>query len=651
MKVNNLFLKGAAAVMLTVMAASCSNEEFGDLTKGNGAVTFSATLADAPQTRALADGRSAVNLKCAVYDQKGSLVTTADATFENLKTEVNLQLLSGETYDIVFFAYRDAEVYPFDTATGKMTVNYDKMALNGQSDDILDNDCFYLLKEDYVAGSSTQENVTLRRPVAQVNFGTNDINTTVVDKAYNNGIRTQISVDAYKTMNLLTGATEGEAENIVMPVTLINDALKAEAFPVDGGYSYLAMGYVLVPEDGSVSNITLGAFNGDATTSTNAIAIPNAPLKRNHRTNIYGSLLTSSSNWQIEIDNGWDGKYEISDYTDDAALAKGGIVKVDKPVAAISIPSTLDAPLTLNINSKVDKLTIGSISQPVTLKVAKDVEYPAISFERGSTVKGLTIIGDPTSDKAISGFDFFHNNSLSRPLMLEDLTLEGVMFLQRGFEPQYVVSTKNTVIRNCRFLDMKDAAIATQQEGGGGNETCEGLTLENCTIEIASDAAANVNGLYLLDLTGDVVLKGNTIRNAKYHGIFLTGLSGGDITNAVVTGNTITGALSDGVKVENVTGTINVSANTIDAKVNGIRLKNSVGTADVTVSDNTIDMVNAIAWDGSEEPSGILLKNAAENAGAKVIVKNNTMRNSNGHDFTAVRIKYAAGSDVATPFK
>jgi len=646
----------ATAVLLTT---SCSQEDTPGSGKGNGDVTFSVSLDGIPQTRAFGDGLSALDLTCAVY-QDNNFITKQTATFSNRVANVRLQLLEGQSYNIVFFASRGTDVYTFDTNTAKVSIDYANMnkGLDAAQTAHIDDDCFYALREGYVAGSSLSEEVTLRRPVAQVNFGSDDQEATSTTKNFPDGIFSKMTLKAYSTLNLLTGAAEGDATTVSLPVMKYDDLLKSEQFPYQGEegaepkYRYLAMGYVLVPAEGFVTDITLDVQNGEtATAPVVSRTVPNAPLKRNFRTNIYGSLLTSESGWDILIDENWSGEYNISDLTAESDLGKGGIFNVSNETATIEIPENLEAPLTLNVKSKVDAIKIGNNTAPVTVNVAKDVDYPAFEFTSGSTVDGLTITGDPASTKSLAGFDFFSNSSLTRPAALNNLTIEGVTFTGTGFEPKYTVSTLNTVIRNCKFLSMTRTAIDTQQDAGGGDETCENLIVEGCVFEYAADAPANLNGVYILDVTGDVVFNNNTISSPTYHGAFICGLSGGAPTNVTMKGNTISGAAKDGVKLENITGNIEMTGNNIASKENGIRLKNAIGTADVTITENTIDMQNAIPWDGSSEPSGILLVNSAENAGAKVIVSNNTVKNSNGHDFTTKNIIYAEGSDVTAPFK
>lgn len=650
-------------ILGALLTTSCSNDEPSTPSTGDGTVTFRANIADVPRTRDYADGKSAVNLYCIVYDDADNYQMTKQATFNNLTAEVELQLLKDKTYNIIFFAARDLHektnawdeeinsVYAFDTKTKTITIDYSKMNAHGADGACIDDDCFYEIRRNFLAGTDQGGSVTLHRPVAQINFGSNDLAAPIVETTYPNGIYSKISLQAYNTFNLLTGAAEGDAQTVTLPLTNYNTGMQEEVFPVTG-YNYMAMGYVLVPEEGTVSDVTLDVYNGSsATIPEKSVNVSSAPLKRNNRTNIYGSLLTASSQWDIIVNPDWDGSFNVSDYTNDAALAAGGAVKVNTPVNAIAIPQQLDAPLTLNLNAAVGTLSIGEISQPVTINVAKDVDYPQISFENGATVKGLTINGDPTSTKNLSGFNFQNDKSIVRPGMLEDLTFDGVTFEGYGFEPQYSCSTLNTVIRNCRFINMQDAAVATQQSGAGTNFTCENFTVENCVIEMNPDVTIARNGIYLADVTGSVTVANNTIRNAAYHGIFVFGIANDPGTNVTINGNTIADAKEDGIKVQRIKGSITADSNNISGcKGNGIRLKDCVWTADVNICDNSINM-SAAPWNESAgEPYAILLANSSENEGAKVIVNGNTILNSNGHNFGANNIVYAAGSNVDTPF-
>jgi hypothetical protein len=65
--------------------------------------------------------------------------------------------------------------------------------------------------------------------------------------------------------------------------------------------AYVAMNYLLVSREKGLSDCTIKIIdNTDATLST--LSIPNVPVQRNYRTNIIGSLLTTSSIFSIVID-------------------------------------------------------------------------------------------------------------------------------------------------------------------------------------------------------------------------------------------------------------------------------------------------------------------------------------------------------------
>lgn len=651
---------GAFATVLAAGMTSCQSDEPVNVNQ-DGRVIFSATLADAPRTRAIADGASAKNLACIVYDDKGVLVTRENVTVaDNQQANVELKLLKDRTYDIVFFAYPDNGVYDVNENTGKVTIDYAKMNAvvetttdAGTVKKVADGDCFYLFVDDYIGGSSSEENVMLTRPVAQVNFGTDDLTgVAIIDKTYPDGVFTQVTLDAFTTLDLKTGEAEGETKAVNFPLTEAA-AFAGETFPVkEDTYKYVGMAYVLVPVDGSVSDLQIGAFNGNASPSVSAVKVPNAPLKRNFRTNIFGSLLTKSSNWNININDQWDGSSNITGVPSDETIAKGGYVAVTGKTEAITIPANLEQPLTLSISGEVGKLNIGASDKPVTIIVAKDVKYPSFSFTAGAEIDGLTIIGDPTSSEGTPDFGFFYDNTLAKPAKMKNVTFQGVHFKDYGFNNQYSFGVENLVVDGCVFENLKHPAVGTQLTGGNtNNEHNVNVTVKNCTMTFADDVDASANGLYLNDMEGEVVVTGNKINNRPgYCGIQIVQRAG-STANVTVTDNKVADSRKDAIKVDAVSGNIVVTGNNVHSLENCIRIKNSANGNNITVNGNTVDMQNCIDFNGTE-PCGILIVNAAENADAALVtVKENTLLNSNGHGFSLVRVNTAEGSDTENPFK
>ena len=136
----------------------------------------------------------------------------------------------------------------------------------------------------------------LYRPFAQLNVGTADM-----AKAEQNGFakaaaQTKVQVSGIANeLNVLTGAVSGTAD-----VTCDLAAIPSgETFP-KAGYDYLSMDYLLVGKEAkSVVDVkwtvTDGTFNSERT-------FTNVPLQGNYRTNIFGNLLTSPTDFNVEID-------------------------------------------------------------------------------------------------------------------------------------------------------------------------------------------------------------------------------------------------------------------------------------------------------------------------------------------------------------
>lgn len=656
----------ALGTALLLALGSCNND-LPEVAPQDGNVRFTAKLANVPGTRAFSDGNQAVNLTVRVFkNDAGKLkyIKEETAVFNNLKASVDIALLKDVDYELVFFAARGNSVYSLTTPEyynpdpmefAELNVDYSKMNLL-EDGNYNDDDCFLNVLE-YKGGSAQSTDVTLKRPVAQLNIGSDDQTAKAITKLYTKGITTKVTVPVYSQMNLLSGEVMGDKESVTFTMAY-NDALAAETFPVTvddsskENYKYLSMSYLMIDPEGQIEDVKIENFNGADATPINTLTVPNVPLKRNNRTNIFGSLLTDKSNWNISIDSEWE---DGEPYKDDTQLSQGGTVKVEGDVETINIPSVLDSPLTLLVMGNVGTINVGATSQPVTVKVAKDIDYPAFVFEKGSTIKDFTIVGDPESSKALSGFNYNTDITLSRPDKFENLTFEGCTFKGHGFEPQYAVSFSNVVIKDCKFLEMMDAAVAMQiTQSSTDHLVMENLTIDGCQIEMSADCPASKNGLYLCEGTGKVTVKNTTIKNATYHGIFIVGRAGYS-TNVELIGNTIENVKKDGVKIENLkNGYITIAGNKITGQCdNGIRLKNSVEKDDITITGNKFDMVNAPNYNESDgENSAILLFNFAENATpVHIVVKENEVANSNGHDLTMKNINQDSTSETSNPTK
>ena len=643
-------------------AASCSQEEVQAPVKGDGNVNLTISLPGVLGTRAFADGLTAENLEMAVYDaETGNLVQTpAPVSFgSSLSTNVSLSLANGRAYKIAFFAHKQGSAYTFSAADKNITVDYDAMAADYNTDSY---DCFYKLYETEVITGPVSHAITLTRPVAQVNWGTSDLDNSTVEAIYGEGcanLISKVSAKAYTEFSLLDSDVVAESETDV-DLALLARPAATEAFPVEPlNYEYLSMQYLFVPAAGTVSDLKLEITNVAGGEAQHTVNVTNAPLQANYRTNIFGALFTSPLDLTITKDENFGGNNNIPQVITADMLTEGGNIVIQQEIEEIEIPASMEAPLTITLNAPVEKVTLpASNDQAVSIVIGKDVAYPEFAFTAKSELKDLTIKGDPTSTESFRGFVFYQPavgmpaTHTDIPKSLENLVLDGLRFENGGFVSQWVVSTKNIVIRNCVFNNCVGTAVGVQHHPGGA-VTANGMTVENCTITMAEDAVANQNSLYLLDITGDIIVKNNNIKGSKYHGVFISlaskaGVPEAKASNIEISGNTIA-AKKDGIKIQDETeAIINVSNNTIAVTENGIRIKDAIAGLNCTITGNTIDMANAIEWNGNDqEPSGILLFNATENATPSLLnVTGNTFVNSNGHNISQKNINATADSTI-----
>lgn len=287
------FTIAAAALLVT----SCNDEMDNGLKTGDeGTVTFTAQLPSEMGTRAFADGLTAKHLQYAVYEAGQSTplkvfgdetTVVGEAEMVNLKKSVTLKLTSGKSYDVIFWADATTDSpYTFNPVSQEVSVDYSKV--NNNSDNC---DAFFKKETITVSGNQSVD-VKLTRPFAQVNIGTDDF-----DAAKASGLevtQTEVVAKAFATLNLATGEVADEADR-TFTMKAIPTASDGE-FPVAGGYKYLSMDYLLVGADKATVDVAFNYGGPQSRTFTNV------PVQRNYRTNIYGSLLTNTTDFNVVIE-------------------------------------------------------------------------------------------------------------------------------------------------------------------------------------------------------------------------------------------------------------------------------------------------------------------------------------------------------------
>lgn len=289
------FTIAAAALLVT----SCNDEMDNGLKTGDeGTVTFTAQLPSEMGTRAFADGLTAKHLQYAVYEAGQSTplkvfgdetTVVGEAEMDNLKQTVSLKLTTGKTYDVIFWAADNSakKPYTFDPLTQTVKIKYTNVYSNN---DICDA---FFKKETITVSGNQNVDVKLTRPFAQVNIGTDDFDAATI--AGLNLTQTQVKATAGDILNLATGKMEGTEATRTFKMKAIPTADDG-AFPV-AGYKYLLMAYIPISDTKETVDMTFG-YNGKSSFRS----FTNVPLQRNYRTNIYGSLLTNTTDFNVVIE-------------------------------------------------------------------------------------------------------------------------------------------------------------------------------------------------------------------------------------------------------------------------------------------------------------------------------------------------------------
>ncbi|MDE7402884.1 MAG: hypothetical protein K2M87_05690 [Muribaculaceae bacterium] len=293
-----------------ILLGSCSSDEpMGVNTGGN--VTFKATLPQEIMTRSIYDdGLTATKLQYAVYDQNGTNIANLNGTgtFMDRETSINLNLVTGKTYTVVFWASAEGSPYVFDATTGKMTVT-----TTGNAQDKT-RDAFYAA-ETFVVTGAINKTVTLKRPFAQINIGTSDLEDFT--NAGGNISKSGITVTAPNVLNLMDGTVEGEQEYVLSPADHVSADIE---FPVTTtpAQRFLTTNYILVDREKSTLDVTWTSDND--TPGRDKVVYTFIPVKRNYRTNIYGALLTNPAHYEVRIDEAFDNSDDEFNQNQDVEL-------------------------------------------------------------------------------------------------------------------------------------------------------------------------------------------------------------------------------------------------------------------------------------------------------------------------------------------
>lgn len=343
----NLFKTFAIAAM-AVLAGACAKEQVASADGETVEMTFNVDVPEtAITTKGLSDAAQVDELVFQVfltgtkdenkhYENKPVPELTQVVPVVDKKATVKVNLVKGQKYSYAFWAQSKGTGY-YDTSDLRaVKMNTDKVKANDP-----EMDAFYGFREGNTASKSYSERIPLYRALAQVNFGAKTLDRSDALQA------TASSVTLSKVPDIFHPfwkTSEGEGS-----ITYANNAVVSKEKLVIGKepdkteYDYLATAYVFANKENDKilidASATITLSNGRTTT----IAVPNAPIQVNYRTNILGDLLNVDGVWNITVDEEFKGGDKIYDPLG-SDLYKGSAVTLTEDYSAFT-PSGVVIPM------------------------------------------------------------------------------------------------------------------------------------------------------------------------------------------------------------------------------------------------------------------------------------------------------------------
>ena len=535
-----LFLMAVAAVAM--LATSCSKDDTNAVAVGEKSTVTFAVEAPVMATRAdLGKAENVDQLYYAVYSEDGKthypeLSGVKNNAFSNLKATVEIELVNGKAYTVVFWAQNSQAPYTFDGKNAKVTVNYDDEFIGNQDS----YDAFY--KTHSVAtvnGARTEKEIILTRPFAQLNIATADYETAI-----NGGFtleKVQVEVPAYSTLNFLKLDENGNetVENVenVETTRVFNfaDIFTTEQITVGSNtYKLLSMNYILINTK-ELETVKFIAKQEDNLTQT--YTYNNVPLQRNYKTNIIGNLLTSTLDFDITIDPIFE-EYEYGYVVTEEA---------GQTIATVSTPSGL-AQLAEDIND-------GKLESDTNIVLDGDIDLSSLSLTRAAASNWEPI--GTEADPFTGTFDG-NGHTIKNLNIVETEAKEGKAFI--GFFGYAKDATiKNVVFENvnlnipCLDIDHSQGHIGAVAGSLEGTSTIENVTVKG---DIKVYATQNANGASRVA----VVAGGNSYGNVTMKNVHVIANEG-----SYLIANNNTGALAGQLQgksvFENCSSNIDVTVN------------------------------------------------------------------------------------------
>ncbi len=613
-----LIMAFAAAVAM----AACQKMQTPVSATGDALVSVTTTLpAQLTQTRVAGDGTTADRCIMEIYLDGKLYGERQYADVQNLKATFSARLVTGETYDLVFWADKKG-------ADLKSDLHYNTADLGNvtfaEGDDYLGNDdardAFFGTAQ-VVADQSKAISVELRRPFGQLNVKTLDMAEVAAAAASLVPARVKIAFDNIHTgINLLSGELTETTSAVAYAEAM------APANNTDNA-GELTFDYVFAPKtegEQYLADFTMSFLDEAGAPVASDYEFSNIPVQRNYRTNVSGNLLTKKADINVTVVPEFDGTTATA-WDGESLKAVTPVNKevdgVEQTVYGISEPAEL-AWVADQVNAGNGALT-GKY-----FELANDIDLGGHAWSSiGNSGKAFSGTFDGNGYR-ITGLanDLFGytDNTVIRDLTVEAAIADGTAALvttAAGTTDISSVTVDGTISGDAAFIGATTAGGVTSFTG------CENRADISSTYSAGAYVSSAYGDITITDCrnSGDVVSTRTT--GAKASGFVATVRDGADI---VMTGCENSGNLSAESSVEmyvagfacwlgdgSNTATVTLRNCTNNGAISGVRKQNGGSTIAVGGLIATCWHATAII-EGCANNASVTATNEAEGHNAHV---------------------------------
>lgn len=296
-----LILLAGSALLL----ASCAKEKGGP----GDTVTFTVATENATATKAVADEDGAAakinHWVMEVLDSDGKVFSRKDESGdEGVKTHTfQIKLVKGQTYTVLFWA-DTKDTYNTADLTNVKFVDGEASGYVANKDS---RDAFSAVVSGFQFTGESSQNVTLKRPFAQMNIIFTDLDSlyktigSAEEYAKFKPCSLKVEAKVPASFNVQTQKA-GDAVTTALNITAAGDYL--DNYDTHGKEETVFMDYFFASADSK--DIVEVDFSFVSNGQSISHKFNSIPFQRNYRTNIKGDLMTAGATWNVTVDPTWN---------------------------------------------------------------------------------------------------------------------------------------------------------------------------------------------------------------------------------------------------------------------------------------------------------------------------------------------------------